>query len=215
MVYCLVLFTYLFFDYNFSNGLLPLLGVFNVFSVFYWVVDLFILPLNFVFYIFFNDNLNLYNSLFLYFTDYFTLVVFFLFVATFKYLFILLYANTYLVFNQFAPFLHRKFNLLVLNLRNFSFFWVLDFSPLANFYKPFFSNNNVPYKSNSVNMSFNLFKSFVFYFKNKLLMNLNTFVLFLLNIFTSLYAFFRKPLWKPLSKKTSYFGLYSSFKNKY
>ena len=160
----------------------------------YWFTGFFTLPFNFLFYILFNDNFQLYNALFLYSTNYSILFMFLLLSILLIYVVLILYVNFYLFTIHSVNFLLSNVSNFLLNTKRFSFFLVLDFSPLQNFYNPFFSNSNLSSNSNNVNLSLNLLKSFFFAFKNKVFFNFNVFVLFLFNLCSTVYSVLLKPL---------------------
>ena len=130
------------------------------------------------------------------------------------YFYVVLFNTFFRLFSSF----NGVFNSIKLNISKFfdstPFFVSLKVLPNSDWYKPF--KLNLKHATNSgLNYSKEYFVSLYIYLKGLLVYSVtSTFFKSSSTLLNSL-IFFRNPIWKPLFKKTSYYGLYTAYKNKY
>jgi hypothetical protein len=181
---------YLFFDYNFISYL----NTPNFLNIFDNLLSVILLPINILSYIFLNGNLDFYKFIFLSFSNTFSLLTLISSSILFSYITLILYTFIFFTISNLLYNYKDITNLSAFYKKRFSLFVIADFLPFSNNYNLFFHNSHPEHKSLNVNLSFNLLKSFLFFFKNKLLFNFNNLFSYIINTFFSLYVFFRKPV---------------------
>lgn len=181
---------------------------FNLFIVFKPIYLFFSLLLN-SFFLF--DVNQLYTSVFFY--NFNFLLVLFSFLS-FLYLSFLFYFFLFLSFcnNNFYTYI---LDFLTKFLNKSPFVFILKFFPTTNWYNPFELQQNNPFLKKTINTSLSYFYSLFILVKNNFKKGFYVFCYKLFNFFYNLKLSSYFVTWKPLFKKTSYFGIYNAFKNKY
>ena len=221
MYYLVFLFIYMFIDLNYSlsysNNESFLYGVFlsSIYSLFF---NLFVIfkPIYLIFSLLLNsfflfDVNQLYISVFFY---NFNFLLVLLSLLSFLYLAFLFYflLLSFLYNNNFHKY---AIDFLTKFLNKLPCIFILKFLPTSNWYNPFeLQQNNLFYNKN-INISFSYFYSLSILAKNNFKKSFYVFSYNLLNFFYNLKLSSYFITWKPLFKKTSYFGIYNAFKNKY
>ena len=219
---------YLFLDFNFSstNNLFGLVGMlFSAVSILLYSITFFFLDFVSLFYNFWklvllfstNTPVFYYKNSGLSFLHLYSSIIFLLLLLTSFFVFakilLFLFNNNFYEKTTFFFTNFLKTFASIFSTSNFVF--IFKFLPnKGEWYKPFVLNVYGGYPQ-ILNFNSLYFRSLLIKLKSNTTLYFIYFLNLLGNLCTFVFNSVRSLVWKPLFKKTSYFGIYNSFKNKY